>query len=168
MRQRVNVLTSGLHYWMEQTQLFTNAQQSALEATSMNKLLERRDSGLAWMSSLKEEDVQDPMLKAALQSLPHEKVPSKRELIKDLHRLRTSLEYHALLPPSGGGLLSQLTASIGAKLKFKAIQTSDPDQNQQCACRFQRFTATQPTLHPDLIRWKEHLQMAQLLMLFLS
>ena len=91
-----------------------------MEAASLDALLSSQDSPTAWLRLLKSKDIHDPLLKAALHSVPSDNIPSRQELTQRLHKLRSKLEAFALLPPSGGGLLAQMAASIGASLKIKA------------------------------------------------
>ena len=63
-------------------------------------------------------NVKDPVVYAALQCLSDGAIPSKRQLMQDFGKVRRHVESFSLMPSSGGGLLSQMTAALGARLKI--------------------------------------------------
>lgn len=120
IRERVNSLALGLTYWMNQSEALTQTQRKVLETATMESSLneELRKEGLTPMK-LASLAVKDPFLQTMIGAIPEGPIPSKRQLVKELEKLRTSLEPLALLPASGGGLISQLVATIGSKLKIR-------------------------------------------------
>lgn len=115
----MNVLTSALNFWTEQTQNAKQAQKTAMDATSIDAFLSQQASGLKNITEIQNRTVDDVFLQSALKCLPHEDIPSKHELSNHLGILRQKLEAFALMPSSGGGLLTQLVANLGSRLKIK-------------------------------------------------
>lgn len=120
LRERVNSLALGLTYWMNQSEALTQTQRKVLETATMESSLneELRKEGLI-PKKLASLAVKDPFLQTMIGAIPEGPIPSKQQLVKDLGKLRNSLEPLALLPASGGGLISQLVATIGSKLKIR-------------------------------------------------
>jgi len=136
-------MTSALESWSDQSKVNSIAQKAAIEVTYVDDLLSSSDSGLSISESLKGIKASDPLLTSALQCLPTDKIPSKSELAAKLDKVRSNLEYLSLLPPSGGGLLSQTIAGIGARLKLKASHVPLASGRSYGVRRFQKDSAKQ-------------------------
>eukprot|EP00210_Caulerpa_lentillifera_P002887 g2757.t1 len=119
IRERVNSLALGLSYWMNQSEALTQTQRKVLETATIESVLNRDKSGAQNVPDLASMAMKDPFLQTVIGCIPEGPIPSKQELMRDLGKLRMTIEPMALLPTSGGGLLSQLVATIGTKLKIK-------------------------------------------------
>ena len=85
--------------------------------------------------------VKDPVVHTALQCLPDGAIPSKRQLMQDFGKVRRHVESFSLLPSSGGGLLAQMTATLGARLKIHVRVRKQWPLRQRCGIsRCQRLT----------------------------